>query len=43
MGKYLDFEKDEKGYKPFVVNKDNVRANIGNISVEEFNTYFERV
>lgn len=29
MGKYLDFEKDEKGYKPFVVNKANVRANIG--------------
>jgi len=30
MGKYLDFEKEEKGYRPFVVNKDNVRANIGN-------------
>jgi hypothetical protein len=29
MGKYLDFEKDEKGYKPFVVSKDNVKANIG--------------
>jgi hypothetical protein len=29
MGKYLDFEKDEKGYKPFVVNKENIRANIG--------------
>ena len=29
MGKYLDFEKDEKEYKPFVVNKENVRANIG--------------
>lgn len=29
MGKFLDFEKDEKGYKSFVVNKENVRANIG--------------
>ena len=29
MIKYLDFEREEKGYKPFVVNKDNVRANIG--------------
>ena len=29
MGKYLDFNKDEKGYKPFVVNKENIRANIG--------------
>ena len=29
MNKLLDFEKEEKGYKPFVVNKENVRANIG--------------
>ena len=29
MGKLLDFEKDEKGYEPFVVNKENVRLNIG--------------
>jgi hypothetical protein len=29
MKKLLDFENDEKGYKPFVVNKENVRANIG--------------
>lgn len=29
MNKYLDFENSEKGYKPFVVNRDNVRANIG--------------
>lgn len=25
----LDFEKEERGYKPFQVTKDNVKANIG--------------
>lgn len=29
MGKFLDFENDEKGYKPFIVNSANIRANIG--------------
>lgn len=29
MNKLLDFEKEEKGYKPFVVNRKNVKANIG--------------
>jgi len=29
MGKYLDFENQEKGFKPFVVNKENIKANIG--------------
>jgi hypothetical protein len=29
MGKYLDFEKQEKGYKPFEVTRENIRANIG--------------
>lgn len=25
----LDFEKEEKGYKPFSITKDNIKANIG--------------
>lgn len=29
MGKYLDFENEEKGYKPFTLTKENIRANIG--------------
>jgi hypothetical protein len=29
MGKYLDFEKYEKGYKPFILDRENVKANIG--------------
>ena len=29
MSKLLDFEKQEKGYEPFYINKENVRANIG--------------
>jgi hypothetical protein len=29
MGKYLDFENDEKGYQPFVITRDNIRKNIG--------------
>ncbi len=29
MGKFLDFENEEKGYKPFNVTKDNIKANIG--------------
>lgn len=29
MEKYLDFEKEEKGYQRFYVNRENVRANIG--------------
>lgn len=31
MGKYLDFENEkyEKGFKPFLLNKKNVMANVG--------------
>ena len=29
MGKYLDFETHEKGYKPFTINKETVKANKG--------------
>ena len=29
MGKYLDFEKDEKGFKPFQVTRENIKANVG--------------
>ena len=29
MSNLLDFDKQEKGYKPFKVNKDNVRSNVG--------------
>jgi hypothetical protein len=29
MKNLLDFENKEKGYKPFKLNKDNVKANIG--------------
>ena len=29
MAGLLNFENEEKGYIPFVVNKENVRANIG--------------
>jgi len=31
MGRYLDFENEkyEKGFKPFYLSKENVRANIG--------------
>lgn len=29
MGKYLNFEKEEKGYKPFEVTRQNIKKNIG--------------
>lgn len=31
MSKYLDFEDEkwQKGYKPFYINRDNCKANIG--------------
>ena len=29
MGKYLDFENEEKGYKEFNLTRENIRANIG--------------
>lgn len=29
MGRYLDFEKEEKGFKPFYLSRENIRANIG--------------
>lgn len=29
MGKYLDFEKEEKGFKPFYPSRENIRENIG--------------
>lgn len=29
MGKLLDFEKEEKGYKPFYLSRDNINKNIG--------------
>lgn len=31
MGKYLDFEDDkyEKGYKPFTLTVENIKANVG--------------
>ena len=29
MSNLLDFNKHEKGYKPFKVNRDNVIANVG--------------
>ena len=29
MGKYLNFENEEKGYEKFDLTKENVRANIG--------------
>lgn len=31
MAKYLDFEKEEKGYEPFQITRENIRANIGKI------------
>ena len=27
--KYLDFEKEEKGYEPFSLSRENIKANIG--------------
>jgi len=44
----LNFEKDEKGYRPFVVTRDNVKANIGkmicyvNYIEPNIGTYFVR-
>lgn len=29
MGKLLDFENDEKGFKPFKITRENIRNNIG--------------
>jgi len=29
MGKLLNFEKEEKGYEPFKVTKENIKNNIG--------------
>lgn len=29
MSQYLDFENEEKGFKPFSVSKESVKANIG--------------
>jgi hypothetical protein len=29
MAKYLDFENQEKGYEPFHISKESVKANIG--------------
>lgn len=29
MDDLLDFEKEEKGFKPFIANRANIKANIG--------------
>lgn len=29
MNNLLDFDKEEKGYKPFKINRENIKANIG--------------
>lgn len=29
MGKYLNFENEEKGYKPFSLTNENIRKNFG--------------
>lgn len=29
MNDLLDFDKQEKGYKPFKINRENIKANIG--------------
>jgi len=29
MGKYLDFDKQEKGYEKFELNTESIKANIG--------------
>lgn len=29
MGRYLDFQKQEKGYEPFQLTRENIRKNIG--------------
>lgn len=31
MGKYLDFEKEEKGYEPFTLTRENLKKNIGKV------------